>query len=106
MRFFRPDPVRLILLAMFLFIALFGWRESAAFSGGSAPATALWASWMALLAPLGLLLLLLRKAGLPLDLFRAAPAVFWLAQVLYFYVLACAIAWLAAALLRKFRAPS
>lgn len=102
MRFFRPDAVRITLLAVFLVIAFLGWRESAAFSDhGATTPTALWPIWMVLLAPLGLLLLLFRKAGFEIDLFRAAPVVFWIVQILYFYVLSCAIAAIAAALSRK-----
>lgn len=102
MRFFRPDVVRITLLVVFLVIAFLGWRESAAFTDdGVAVPTSFWPVWMVLLAPLGLLLLLFRKAGLEFDLFRAAPVVFWIVQILYFYVLSCAIAAIAAALSRK-----
>lgn len=102
MRFFRPDAVRITLLAVFLFIAFLGWRESGAFSDhGDAPATGFWTLWMALLAPLGLLLLLFRKAGVTIDLFHAAPVVFWAVQIIYLYAMGCAIASIAGAVSRK-----
>jgi len=102
MRFFRPDAVRICLLALFLLIAFFGWRESAAFTKeGTVPSTAFWTFWMALLAPLGALILLLDKGGLTIDLFHAPPAVFWAVQTIYFYVVACVIASLTRAVSRK-----
>jgi len=102
MRFLRPDLSRLILLAMFLALAFLGWREADAFSDqGNAPGTAVWPIWMALLAPLGLVLHGLKTIGLETDVFRAVPVVFWIVQFVYFYLLACVIAAVAGALRRR-----
>jgi hypothetical protein len=102
MRFFRPHPLCIALFALFVVIALFGWRESAAFTDGvHADGTAFWPLWMALLAPLALLLLLLDKAGLRIDLFHAPSAVFWAVQIVYLYTIACAISSLIRAVMRK-----
>lgn len=102
MRFFRPDALRIFLFAVFLIVAYFGSQESDAFSEErEPPATAFWTFWVLLLAPIELLLLLLRKAGLRIDLFAAPAAVFWAVQIIYYYAMACLIAALIQAVSRK-----
>jgi hypothetical protein len=103
MRFLRPDVVRLILFAVFLAIAAGGAYEARGFSEeGSGHLFGAWTIWMVLLAPLGLLLIAVDAIGPRVDLFRAAPVVFWGVQIAYFYLLACVIAAIAGAVRRRF----
>lgn len=92
MRFLRPDPLRLVLLAVFVAVAVGGAYEARGFSEeGSGGLFGAWTIWMALLAPLGLLFITLDLIGLKLDVFDR-PVLFWSVQVVYFYLLASVIA--------------
>ena len=102
MRLFRPDLLRLLLLAIFVAIAIGGSYEARSFSEEATRRFfGAWTVWMALLAPLGLLLIVMDAISLKIDLFRAPPAVFWAVQIVYFYLLACVIAGVAQAIHRR-----
>jgi hypothetical protein len=88
-KFFAPDAVRLIVFGTLLVIAGLGSMQAAGFSDRSAapfPSIPIWTAWIFLIVPLS-----------PLAT-QPAP-LFWGAQLVYFYLLACVVG----AIVRKVR---
>lgn len=108
-KFFIPTLSKIILLLLFLAIAVVGSLQASAFSEEQARVSGLWSripiwpAWMFLLAPLGLIFLLMDKLGLQLQqkIFGGTDVIFWSVQVVYFYVMACILVSAFAALRRK-----
>ncbi len=105
-RFLQPGVSKIIFFALFLLIAVGGHLQSEGFSDGAGqhvflPGFPFWEAWMVLLAPYALIAALFRRLGIDIAAFRGAAILFWGAQLIYFYVLACVLVSIVAALRRK-----
>jgi hypothetical protein len=88
-KFLSPDAARLIIFGVLIVIAVLGSMQAAGFSDRSAapfPSVPAWTIWIFLIVPLS-------------ALSTQPAAVFWVAQVVYFYLLACGVG----AIVRKVR---
>ena len=103
MMFLKPTRTRLLIIAVLLLIAYGGYVQSQVFTERDAGQPALpltrffetiphlWELWVLLLAPLALTL---RLVGVE-QLFNTGPAwLFWALQLLYFYLVSCAVVFL------------
>jgi len=92
--FFRPTIAKLAVFSALALIAVVGSLQASGFGGREEaflPAVPFWTIWMFLLVPMAIV-------GQPV--LRAPAPLFWGAQVLYFYLLACAATALRRRLLR------
>ena len=103
-QFLKPDRKKILILLIFLFIAFAGHTQSWVFSGKDMglPKPPLfdllkifpfWVVWVLLLLPLGLLSnLLVTIGGYDADFVMRGPFwLFWMIQVIYFYLLSCSV---------------
>jgi len=104
-QFITPDWKRVVILAVFLFIAFAGYTQSWVFAGKDMglPKPPLfdilapfpfWVLWVISLFPLGMLSnLIVAALGYEADFIMRGPFwLFWAIQLIYFYVLSCTLA--------------
>ncbi len=110
-KFLNPNPNKILIFVIFLFIAFAGYTQSYVFSGKDtgSPEPPLydllepfpfWAIWVLLILPLTLLSgVIVTVGGYDADFIMRGP--FWLfmiIQLIYFYILSCSITFIRAKL--------
>jgi hypothetical protein len=117
--FFKPSPWKLLIFGVFMFIAFAGDTVSWCFSGKdaglpkpilydfliSSHLDILWVIWVELMLPLSLLSnILVSIGGYETDFIMRGPHwLFWIIQIIYFYIIACIIYFLGKILIRKLK---
>lgn len=103
-KFLQPDWRKILILALFLFIAFAGHVQSWAFSGEDTGEPKppfydlfkpfpFWVVWVVVIMPLILLSeLIVKIGGYKADFIMRGPSLFfWVVQVIYFYILSCLV---------------